>query len=204
MLLFLSFNGSGQSHTFICSNRDRFVYLKMENLITVMDKRYSCNKLAVTTDNGTIKLNGECEYWWYPEQEGEGTIHIFALKGKDSVSLGAMKYRVKEIDFAFKPGAVHRGPISADSLLKLKPCIVTDYAGTLCGIHPKILEFSVAVVRNGQILHNIQNYGAAFTGTTLEFFKTLKPADTLIFYQIHCVFPGAISRKMDPAELLIE
>lgn len=188
----------------ISSNNDGHVYLGLPNSIYVIHGTYSCKKLIVQTENGEIEQSKECEYNWIPKFSGKGTISVYGISGKDTVSLGSKVYMVTALKYKFQIYSTDSGMLSIEKLRALNsPMIIPDFQGDIYGVTPSLKNYSILVSRGDSVLFTINNTGKDFLHETKKLFQALKPLDLLTFYNINCYLANGKLIKIEPVEFIL-
>ena len=181
----------GFSQTIAIENkRQHIAYPGWDNPLSIVVEGIPCDQIAVVTNNGTMKYEGDCHYVFIPHRVGEASIVIFKINGKDSVQLAERRYRIKPwpvpeaVIGGKKSGTMNSGQFKAQDGINV-PLSGFDISGKHA-----VQSFRMQIVKKGEVVASVVNNGARFEEKTRAQIDKIQVNDQVIFDQIKVKMPG--------------
>ena len=181
----------GFSQTIAIENiKQNVAYPGLENPLSIVAEGIPCDQVAVVTNNGTMKYEGDCHYVFIPHRVGEASIVIFKINGKDSVQLSERRYRIKPwpvpeaVIGGKKSGTMNSGQFKAQDGINV-PLSGFDISGKHA-----VQSFRMQIVKKGEVVASVVNNGARFEEKTRAQIDKIQVNDQVIFDQIKVKMPG--------------
>jgi hypothetical protein len=191
LLLPLLCSTMGYSQTIAIENiKQNVANPGLENPLNIVVEGIPCDQVAVVTNNGTMKYEGDCHYVFIPHRVGEASIVIFKINGKDTVQLAEQKYWIKSwpvpeaVIGDKKSGTMGLGQFKAQNGI-IAPIGIFDINGTFA-----VQSFRMQIVRNGEVVASVLNDGSRFEEKARAQMDKIQVNDQVIFDQIKVRMPG--------------
>lgn len=178
------------------------LYIAIMNPIQVAVEQHACRDIELSTTNGKLKKTGEpCSYEMYPEKVGLTAIYVRSKKLNRYID--TFYYRTKDLPQpVIRLAGQHCGVIRR-KILAVQLGLVAMLEGFDFDARYVIKSFAMSVVRNGQIIFEGRNEGAAFTGAVTGFLDKILANDTVIFSDIIYLSPDGSSKKAEGLRLQV-
>lgn len=184
------------------------------NPLDIVVEGHKCSALKVTTSNGSIdKGEGDCNYNYIPEREGDAEIIISVKGGKVISTKYFMARYIEVLPVASLCGRV-RGEVKVDS-----NGILSNYIGDLEGcsqlyadIHFtgdwdagfRVKNYSVSIIKKGDTTFTQKDIiGDFFPENLKQQLKSIEQSSKLMFYGIKAQGPDKRIFELAPLEFTI-
>lgn len=190
LMLFLCTTMGFNQTIAIENKRQHIAYPGWDTPLNIVVEGIPCDQIAVVTNNGTMKYEGDCHYVFIPQKVGIASIVILKINGKDSVQLAEQKYLIKSwpvpeaVIGDKKSGTMGSGQFKAQDGI-LAPIGIFDINGTFA-----VQSFRMQIVRNGEVVASVLNNGSRFEEKTRAQMDKIQVNDKVIFDQIKVRMPG--------------
>lgn len=194
-------SSSGQNFT-VSADKMNVLYIGVDNPISVTVENYSCEFIAVTTNNGKISGNN-CRYIFSGGTVGVANIAVYKkVKGKMQV-IGIWPFRVKHL-----PLPVFKIASGRPSMLKVEIAnqqyVRAELENFDIDIRYTIDSFKVCIISNDTCKFNVKtNYGNKISEEIRDDFKALKQNDTVVFKDIFIKQPDGTKETLAPIIITI-
>jgi hypothetical protein len=181
----------GQSFA-VSADKMNVAYEGVFNELTIVLENCNCDKLVVSTDNGTlVKSDKRCGYILSKAKPGFANFLVQKREVDKLTKVGEVKYKVLPFPLPSTGLAGRRDKSMPIQIFKVQLGIANAYYGCAeTGTYP-ILSFRVEILRDKILIFSRENSGNYFDAETKQFFsQKLKPGDTVFFKNIKCDVHG--------------
>jgi predicted nucleic acid-binding Zn finger protein len=175
--------GYGQQFS-VWTTRQLFVYVGVDNPITAVVENCSCDSIVLTTDNGSIKRTGNCQYLLSVKKTGKTKISVKRLAYVDTINVGYTLYNaVKVPDPVVSLSGFKSGSMINKALLRQGGLIphLENFGFTP---ETRITEFKIVVLRQDSVLWCKKIIGNMIKKELDDYIDELKESDVIIFCEI--------------------
>ena len=205
LLLFFQFGlaDSFSQNVAIENHKQNIVYPYLDNPMTILVEEIPCNEIFVSTNNGEIKSNGNCEYIFSPHEIGKASIFIHKIEKGDTVQIKERKYRVKRWPIPeARIGNKSSGKMGLGEF-KVQQGVSVPISGfDMSGRH-RLDSFRFRIIRDKDLLGEAMNMGGKFEQKTRGLILKVKRGDRIIVDKIKVFLPGSTER-IELADIDIE
>lgn len=184
----------------VSSLKQNVVELGITNPLQIIGENSSCNQLVVSTDNGSIKRTGPCQYDYTPARLGLAQIIVFAngpksgtnylmrvVAGEKTIPIGAASIG------GLSSGFIARGNLQAQQGIALRS---TDGAVPIKG-------YQLQIVRNGDVVFKRYTKGNKFVNEIYVAIAKAQRGDLLLVYDIYGEDKKGEAFMVPPLQLII-
>jgi hypothetical protein len=193
---FMSVTLYGQGFA-VSADRMNVVYEVIDNPLTIVVEKCSCDKMIVVTDNGEIEKGSDpCAYVLSRAKPGVAKIIVRRKQGKKIDTAGIVTYRVKEITLSSPTvGRKHNAEMSI-GFFKVQLGLIGGYFECSEFLSSRVQHFKIELHRAGQIIFSEYNDGNAFTTKVRDLIKEqVQIGDRIIFRDVIARWANGIDKK---------
>ena len=192
---------SGQSFT-VSADKMNVLYVGVDNPISVTVENYSCESIAVSTNNGKI-TGSNCQYIFSGGTVGVANIAVYKkVKGKMQV-IGIWPFRIKHLPLpVFK---IASGKLSMSKVeIANQQYVRAELENFDINIKYTIDSFKVCIIPNDTCKFSSKtNYGNEISEEIRNDFKALKQNDAVLFKDIFIRRPDGTQEMLAPIVITI-
>ncbi len=184
----------------IASMKQNVVFEGVANPLTIMVENCDCGQIQVKTDNGFLKKYDNCSYDYTPARLGMAQI-LVTCRGKTQNYL--MRVIAPSVTFE-RPVAIidkKNGGNIRKSVLEVQMGIIV--AGGDKDVKYKLHQFTMAVIRDNQLIWSKSNTGPVFNDDIARYLTALKAGDRVVFFNMECSAPKIPVMQLTPIEFNI-
>ncbi|MBS1734092.1 MAG: hypothetical protein JST02_12420 [Bacteroidetes bacterium] len=156
------------------------------NEIQFVIKKYSCNEIVLTTNNGHLKKETNCWYNFIPKDTGYTVIDINIKKGNQLKKVDTLVLFVKEPTVYFFIGPTKGGFVSKSIFAKNDYARVESFDFGCSYYYPSTVDsFFVQINRNDNVIFQKWNFGNHLSNEVQSAFNKLEVNDTVLISNVN-------------------
>jgi hypothetical protein len=151
------------------------------NEIQFAIKKYSCNEIVLTTNNGDLKKETNCWYNFIPKDTGYTVIDVNIKKGKQLKKVDTLILFIKEPNVHFFIGPTEGGLTRKNVFVANEFIRVESFDFNCSYYYPFAVDsFFVEVTRNSNIIFQKWNFGNHLSDEVKLAFTKLEANDSVV------------------------
>ena len=155
------------------------------NEIRFSIKKYTCNEIVLTTNNGDLKKKTNCWYNFIPKDTGYTVIYVNIKRGKQLKKVDTLILFIKEPDAFFFIGPTKGGFTSKTIFTNNEYVRVESFDFGCSYYYPFTVDsFFVQINRNGAIIFQKWNAGNHMSDEVKSAFRKLEGNDNVVISDV--------------------
>ena len=155
------------------------------NEIQFANKKYSCNEIVLTTNNGELKKETNCWYNFIPKDTGYTVIDVNIKKGKQLKKVDTLTLFVKEPTAYFFIGPT-KGGLASKNIFAINDYVRVESFDFGCSYYYSFTvdSFFVQINRNSAIIFQKWNFGNHLSDEVKSAFRKLEVNDNIVISDV--------------------
>lgn len=185
--------------------KQNIAYPNLDHPMNIIVEEIPCDEVFVSTNNGDIKSEGNCEYVFNPSEVGVASIFIHKIEKGDTVLIEERKYRIKRWPRTnARIGRINSGKMELAEF-KIQRGVIAPVENFDIDANYKVISYRLHIIRGNDLVGEAFNKGGKFEDKTKNLILLAERGDRIIVDEIKILTPGSrLKMELDEIDIVLK